>query len=44
MGVIQREMHKLRHLEMVQDVDGKLEKRDSETVRQQEIENGALTE
>lgn len=31
MGVIQREIHKLRHLEMVQHVDGKLEKQDSET-------------
>lgn len=32
MGVIQREMHKLRrHLAMVRDVDGKLEKQDSET-------------
>lgn len=31
MGVIWGEMSKLRHLGMIQDVDGKLEKKESET-------------
>lgn len=38
---IDREIHKLRHLEVVRTVDWKLEKQD---LSKQEIENGALTE